>query len=64
MEEQRALDAKAEETVSSSTPVNGKRTIQPKKAFLLAAGGASESDESDDERYANETEEERKDRKD
>ena len=26
-EQKRALDAQAEETVSSSTPVNGKRTI-------------------------------------
>ena len=53
-----------------TTPVNGKRTIQPKKAFLLAAGAdddnfsGDDSNESDEEsKYANETEEQYSQRK-
>lgn len=47
---------------SSSLPVNGKRSIQPKKAFLLAEG-ANTSDSDEDEVDADESDEERKARK-
>lgn len=46
---------------SLAAPVNGKRSIQPKKAFLLA--GQETVDEVDDADYPNETPEERVARK-
>ena len=44
-----------------AAPVNGKRSIQPKKAFLLS--GQDTADEDDDADYPGETPEEREARK-
>ena len=63
LEQQRREEEQIE--AKQSTGANGKRTIQPKKAFLLAVDCSSEETASDeeDERYPNETPEERKARK-
>ena len=51
LEKQRLTDEMNENNDNSiTTPVNGKRSIQPKKAFLLAIGAdANEENSSDDE---------------
>ena len=51
IEKQRLTDEMNENNDNSiTTPVNGKRSIQPKKAFLLAIGAdANEENSSDDE---------------
>ena len=65
MKKQQEQDELSETNQVSSTPVNGKRTIQPKKAFLLALGSESEDNltDSDEDVPPNETAEEKKARK-